>query len=192
MPRLIQSEVTAPLALADAEDWLADNPFEPEDETSLCAAASVLAGLAANRDFLGDLLLGQLKTRHTEEGDASAYGPQAIVLSPMRGNCFLRANIWPSEDEAAFQSSGASAFVYGVPHDHEAIDDPNAAIEAEYHQPPKPAEAKLGETITLTATNIGVRLDVTATKVEELGDQPGLADAGLADEKEGPTGPWRP
>ena len=118
MPRLIQSEVTAPLALADAEDWLEGNPFEPGDETSLSAAASVLAGLAANRDFLGDLLLGQLKTRHSEEGDASAYGPQAIVLSPMRGNCFLRANIWPSEDEAAFQSSGASAFVYGVPHDH--------------------------------------------------------------------------
>ena len=31
-------------------------------------------------------------------------------------------------------------------------------VEAEYHQPPKPAEAELGETITLTGTNIGVRL----------------------------------
>ena len=41
-----------------------------------------------------------------------------------------------------------------------------ADIEAEYHQPPKPAEAGLGETITLTGTNIGVRMRVTVTKVE--------------------------
>ena len=41
-----------------------------------------------------------------------------------------------------------------------------ADIEAEYHQPPRPAEAKLGETIELTGTKIGVRFDVTVTDVE--------------------------
>ena len=43
-------------------------------------------------------------------------------------------------------------------------------VEAEYHQPPKPAEAGLGETITLTGTNIGVRLRVTVTGVERVDD----------------------
>ena len=43
-------------------------------------------------------------------------------------------------------------------------------VEAEYHQPPQPAEAGLGETITLTGTNIGVRLRVTVTGVERVDD----------------------
>ena len=41
-------------------------------------------------------------------------------------------------------------------------------VEAEYHQPPKPAEAGLGETITLTGTNIGVRMRVTVTGVKRV------------------------
>jgi len=51
------------------------------------------------------------------EGE-SGYGPQAIVLSPLRNGVFLRANIWPSEQDHCFQASGAKSFVYGVPHDH--------------------------------------------------------------------------
>ena len=41
-----------------------------------------------------------------------------------------------------------------------APDDDLAIIEAEYHQPPEPARAAAGEVITLTGTNIGVRLRV--------------------------------
>ena len=40
---------------------------------------------------------------------------------------------------------------------------PEADVEAEYHQPPRPATGEIGETITLTGTNIGVRLDTTLT-----------------------------
>ncbi len=42
------------------------------------------------------------------------------------------------------------------------------SVEVEYHQPPKPAEAGMGETITLTGTNIGVRLRVTVTGVKRV------------------------
>jgi hypothetical protein len=42
------------------------------------------------------------------------------------------------------------------------------AVEVEYHQPPKPAEAGLGETITLTGSNIGVRMRVTVTEVKRV------------------------
>jgi len=38
-------------------------------------------------------------------------------------------------------------------------------VEAEYHQPPRPATGGIGDTITLTGTNIGVRLRVTVTGV---------------------------
>jgi hypothetical protein len=55
---------------------------------------------------------------------------------------------------------------YGDPHEHTG--DESGNIEAEYRKPPLPAEAGLGETITLTATNIGVRLGVTVTGVESV------------------------
>jgi hypothetical protein len=58
---------------------------------------------------------------------------------------------------------------YGDPHEH--ADDESGNIEAQYHKPPSPAEAGLGETITLTATNIGVRLKVTVTAVEPVRDR---------------------
>jgi hypothetical protein len=38
---------------------------------------------------------------------------------------------------------------------------PWAGVEAEYHQPPRPATGEIGDTITLTGTNIGVRLRTT-------------------------------
>lgn len=57
---------------------------------------------------------------------------------------------------------------YGGAHTH--ADTEMGSAEAEYHQPPKPAEAKLGEPIELTGTEIGVRFKVTPTKVEPVGD----------------------
>ena len=57
---------------------------------------------------------------------------------------------------------------YGSPHEH--ADDESGNIEAEYHQTPKPAEAGMGETITLPGTNIGVRMEVTVTGVERVSD----------------------
>jgi hypothetical protein len=40
---------------------------------------------------------------------------------------------------------------------------PEGGIEAEYHQPPMPPTGRIGDTITLTGTNVGVRLDVKVT-----------------------------
>ena len=36
-------------------------------------------------------------------------------------------------------------------------------VEEEYHQPPKPASGGIGDTITLTGSNVGVRMRVTVT-----------------------------
>lgn len=41
----------------------------------------------------------------------------------------------------------------------------DGGVEAEYHQPPRPATGGIGDTITLTGANIGVRLDVTVTEL---------------------------
>lgn len=117
MPRVIDNRAAGALDIGDVIAGLGDG-FDPLDEGNTIAAAQLLAGLGRNREFLGDLLVEQLRDRHRDAAVGSAYGPQAIVLSPVRGKCFLRANIWPSENEACFSASGARNFVYGMPHDH--------------------------------------------------------------------------
>lgn len=109
---------SARCSLAEAVDSIDAAAFDPRDEGSLAHAALWLRRLGNNPDFLGDLIVGKLTARHTRETAESTYGPQAIVLSGMRGGFFLRANIWPSERDHAFRTSGAHSFVYGIPHDH--------------------------------------------------------------------------
>ncbi len=53
---------------------------------------------------------------------------------------------------------------YGSAHSHEGG---TGSIEAEYHQPPKPATGEVGDAITLTGSNIGVRVRVTVTGVTD-------------------------
>ena len=118
MSRIIPSDETAAHGLDDCLAMLDTTAFDPEDEDSIANGAIALKRLANNRDFLGDLLIEQLKVGHKDGGIESAYGPQSIVLSRMRGRSFLRANIWPSAQESCFRASGSDAFVYGVPHDH--------------------------------------------------------------------------
>jgi hypothetical protein len=64
-------------------------------------------------------------------------------------------------------SQGVKDF-YGTDAHPETEEGSIEDVEAEYHQPPKPAEAGLGGTITLTGTNIGVRMRVTVTDVKRV------------------------
>jgi len=119
MPRLIdctdgqQADLAATIAMLD------ERGFDPADEECLAHASLALRRLANNRDFLGDLLIERLKAGGpTAEEKGTGYGPQAIVLCGARSSYFLRANIWPAEQDAVFAASGARSFVYGVPHDH--------------------------------------------------------------------------
>ncbi|UVI38453.1 transposase [Qipengyuania spongiae] len=118
MPRVIECASAGEASLQESIDALAGAGFDPGDEDSLALGASILRRLANNRRFLGDLMIDCLRERHRHHEPASAYGPQAIVLGPLRNGSFLRANIWPSERDGCFRASGAHSFVYGMPHDH--------------------------------------------------------------------------
>ncbi|MEX0342129.1 MAG: transposase [Erythrobacter sp.] len=117
MPSVIANTQSSSASLEETIEAIACG-FDPRDEGSRNEAAAALERLANNRDFLADLMIEQLRERHRDVFEDSAYGPQAIVLSPLIAGCFLRANIWPSEEESCFGASGAESFVYGVPHDH--------------------------------------------------------------------------
>jgi hypothetical protein len=118
MPRAIACEDAAIASLDECSDALAASDFDPQDEDSLLHAARWLRRLGNDRTFLGDLLAAELAERHREEPQRSGYGPQVLLVTPVRGHCFIRANIWPAADDPVVAASRASAFAYGMAHDH--------------------------------------------------------------------------
>ncbi len=121
MPQIIQELCEESCSLPEAVEAIAALDFDPRDPSCTAKAAQWLRRLSNNRTFLADRLIDRLSGRIAGEPE-SAYGPQAIILSPLRtgarGGMFLRANIWPAEHDLCFQNSGAKTFVYGIPHDH--------------------------------------------------------------------------
>ena len=118
MPRVIDLRDDATCSLGECIEALDAAGFDPRDEGSLLGAARWLRRLGNNRDFLADIMLAELRDRRREDDGGSAYGPQVIMLSRLGGECFLRANVWPSRDEHMFRASGGGTFVYELPHDH--------------------------------------------------------------------------
>ena len=122
MPRLIASADAdndrRAIGLAECTERLAERGFDPADEDSLLAAANDLRQLGNDPDFLGDLLIEQLKRCGETDPEATAYGPQSLILARPSAQVFLRANIWPSPDEHALRASGTAPFYFDVPHDH--------------------------------------------------------------------------
>ena len=117
MPRVIDIADDNFCTLEDCVEGLGADGFHPGDEESLISAARRLRRLGNNRDFLAELMIAELKDGAGEE-DASAYGAQVVMLSPLGREFFLRANFWPGRDEYAFRASGHTAFSYELPHDH--------------------------------------------------------------------------
>jgi hypothetical protein len=118
MPRVIDLHDETACSLAECIEALDAAGFDSRDEASLLGAAGWLRRLGNNREFLAEIMLAELRDRHRADDGASAYGPQVIMLSRLGGECFLRANVWPSRDEHMFRASGGGTFVYGLPHDH--------------------------------------------------------------------------
>lgn len=111
---------TAPAHACALDECLAaldESGFDPEDAGSVDHAAQWLARLAANPHFLGDIALAQL-TSGCRRGGGQGYSPQVLMLGAARPGWFMRANIWPSAEEAVLRESGEAAFVYGLAHDH--------------------------------------------------------------------------
>ncbi|WP_202392968.1 transposase [Alteraurantiacibacter buctensis] len=118
MPRVISPADYHACTLGDCLAALDASGFDPRDEESLLHAAGWLGRLNANRDFLAEAMLAELKDSSGSQEEASAYGAQVVMLSPLGGEYFMRANFWPSRDEHSFRASGQNAFSYELPHDH--------------------------------------------------------------------------
>ena len=118
MPRIFDVADDQAIGLGECADALMATGFDPHDEESLAHAAGQLRRLGTDRTFLGDLLIAELAARHRETALLENYGPQVIMLSRPGGDFFLRANIWPSEQDHMLRASGGPCFALGLPHDH--------------------------------------------------------------------------
>jgi hypothetical protein len=86
--------------------------------------------------------------------DAAPSSPAAPKVSATRA------------DPLAGYSQGVRKYYAGAQLD--AADDPSADAEVQYFQPPKPAQTAAGDAITLTGSNIGVRMQVTVEGVRTV------------------------
>lgn len=118
MPRIVDCPDVTPIALGDLVAGLNDPAFDPADEDSFAAVGPLLKGLAANRDFLADIAVTELKDRCARQSRESGYSSQVIMLHRASEKYFIRANFWPSPRDSLFKASGTSPFFYHVPHDH--------------------------------------------------------------------------
>ncbi len=118
MPRLIEGAAAAPIGLDELVDHCESAAFDPRDEAGLEVAAPWLRGLAANRDFLADIAIAELKTRCAGQKRDNPYSAQVMLLRPPGGKYVLRAAFWPAERDHVVRMSGTAPFLYHVPHDH--------------------------------------------------------------------------
>ncbi|MBS0480637.1 MAG: transposase [Proteobacteria bacterium] len=118
MPSLITVTDPAAGTLEQVSEAIGEHGFDPRDQNSLNHAALWLRRLGNNRTFLGDVLVERLAARHRDDAQTSGYGPQVIMLVPPSGQFFIRANLWPAENDYAIRASGGGPFAYGMAHDH--------------------------------------------------------------------------
>jgi len=118
MPRVIDLEEAAPIDFGDFIAALDASRFDPRDEESFVAVAPLLKRLAANRSFLADLAVAELKDRCARQDEANGYTPQVLMLHRASEAYFIRANFWPGPRDPIFKASGPGPFFYHVPHDH--------------------------------------------------------------------------
>lgn len=118
MPLVIPHETDAVADLPDLVHACRSAAFDGGSPDGLAAVAPVLKALGNNRSFLAGIALDALKENCRGQVVANSYSPQVILLHPPEGPFFLRANIWPSERDPVYRTSGPANFFYRMPHDH--------------------------------------------------------------------------
>lgn len=118
MPRTIDPGSGDAITLDDLFAILDDSRIDVRDEDAFASLGPALARLGRNPRFLADLAIAELAQRCDGQARGNDYGAQVFLLRPADGRFVVRANFWPSEHDPAFVASGAAAFFYGLPHDH--------------------------------------------------------------------------
>jgi hypothetical protein len=118
MPQLLDPGPAAALDFDEAMARLEEGGVDFACPDSLRRCGTILAGLSANRHFLADRVLAELKASYDRQMDDNRYSAQVLLLHRSGRRFFLRANLWPAARDYAYAASGGAAFAYELPHDH--------------------------------------------------------------------------
>jgi hypothetical protein len=118
MPLIVDPGIVEPLDYAEVIARLEESGVDLADPDALPGYAALLAGLSANRSFLADRVMAELKASYERQLDDNRYSAQVLLLHRSGRRFFLRANLWPAHRDYAYAASGPAAFSYEVPHDH--------------------------------------------------------------------------
>jgi hypothetical protein len=118
MPLIVDPGIVEPLDYAEVIARLEESGVDLADPDGLPGYAALLAGLSANRSFLADRVMAELKASYERQLDDNRYSAQVLLLHRSGRRFFLRANLWPAARDYAYTASGPAAFSYEVPHDH--------------------------------------------------------------------------
>ncbi len=119
IPQEQSDAVVDSIKVSDLVSFLADSKIDTRCEDSMLATSDMLKKLSNNRSCVAEIALEDLKSRGDLDHTYASYGPQTIMLHyDRRQNFYIRANFWPAAEDHIFRSSGADAFFYYSPHDH--------------------------------------------------------------------------
>jgi hypothetical protein len=118
MPLVMDAQSDERIELGELVESLESGSADLNDDECLASYALPLRKLANNRSFLGDLVISELKQRCSGQVERNRYSAQVILLHGGSRKFILRANFWPAASDSVVVNSGAGAFFYGQPHDH--------------------------------------------------------------------------
>jgi hypothetical protein len=155
MPRLIDPPAGPALDIEEVTARLDESGVDLTDEASIAHCTDLLAGLQRNPDFLANRVIAALKASYADQLELNRYTAQVFLLHRSPRGFYVRANMWPSQRDAAFTASGPAAFSYGVPHDHNfsfltAGYFGPGYISDYYDYDPEAVDGRLGEPLDLT------------------------------------------
>lgn len=118
MPRIIAAATEESWELGELVEHLETSGFDARDEEGFAAFGPALKKLANNREFLADLMIGELKARCDDQVRDNQYSAQVVMLHTGNSGYLIRANFWPALKDSVIRHSGADPFLYGTAHDH--------------------------------------------------------------------------
>jgi hypothetical protein len=118
VPRIIPTDATDSIELAELVELLETGDFDGQDEENFVSWGNQLKRLANNRTFLADMMIKELKERCEGQVRHNQYSAQVVMLHGSSNRYLLRANFWPAMKDSVIRHSGTDPFFYGVPHDH--------------------------------------------------------------------------
>jgi len=118
MPRVIDCPTEEKLELAELVEMLETGDFDSRDEDNFASWGIQLKKLANDRNFLGDIMIAELKQRCEGNLRDSDYNAQVVMLHGRSQKFVMRANFWPAMKDSVVRHSGTDPFFYHIPHDH--------------------------------------------------------------------------